>query len=154
MSVLETIQFRITAAMKSGNDTEKNLFRVVLGEAQMAAVRKGKDKPDDETMIATIRKVINGLNENIVLVKGSATGGSTVQQETELALLAPFLPATWDQPQIEAFFLNGDNLVFEQIRDAKSEGAAMGLAMKTLKGESAPVNADDVKAVVTKIRTS
>jgi len=161
MSVLETIKSRITAAMKSGNATEKNLFRVVLGEVQTTAARQSKE-PNDEMAIATIKKVVAGLQETMTLMKGQSgpTSGNTAkvvdtsQQETEIALLTALLPATWDQTAIEAFFLNGDNPVFEQIRDAKNEGAAMGLAMKTLKAESAPVNSEDVKAVVIKIRNS
>ena len=54
---------------------------------------------------------------------------------------------------IEAFFLNGEHPIFEQIRDAKADGAATGIAMKALKAVKAPVSGKDVSEVVKKIRT-
>jgi len=159
MSVLETVRTRIPAAMKSGNDVEKNLFRTLLGEVQMQASRQSIE-PNDEIVVSVARKFIAGLQETITLMKsqdGKSSGNTiyvaeTSQQEAEIALLLPLLPPTWDQTKIEAFFLNHESPLFEQIRDAKSEGAAMGLAMKTLKAELAPVGSEDVKAVVKKIR--
>ena len=70
----------------------------------------------------------------------------------ENSILAGLLPKEWDEQTVEAFFLNHDDPIFEQIQKAAKEGQAVGVAMKALKAANAPVDSKVVAAVVKKIR--
>lgn len=142
--LIDEIKERIKKAMLAKNEVEKGILRVVLGEAQQ------KNFTKDEDLHKIIKKVVEGNSETIRALPESDSRKSVLVQENEI--LQKMLPVLWDRMSIEAFFLNSNNSEFEQIRDAKSGGQAMGIAMKALKGK--PVAGEDVSAVVNKIRES
>jgi uncharacterized protein YqeY len=131
--------------MKSGDALTRDALRTILGDSQAEAVRR-KGEATDEVVLGVIRKTVTGLKETIPLAKKG--GRDTTQQEAELALLESLLPKTWDKDAIAAALA----AVREELREAKGDGQAMGVAMKVLKAQGATTNPDDVKAVVATVR--
>lgn len=145
MSLYDELKARVTAAMKGGDLLTRDTFRTVLGEAQAEAVRR-KGEVTDEVVLGVVRKAVTGLKETIPLAKGD--GRDTTQQEAELALLESLLPKAWDRDAIAAALAP----LRDELRAAKSDGQAMGVAMKALKAQGATTNPDDVKAAVAAAR--
>lgn len=149
---IQTIKQRVLEATKAKRAVERDVLRLVLGEVQTLESRNNKPLTDEQ-VDNLVRKVIQSNTETLGIFKGDPDDRYNKLVE-ENRILNELLPTTLTQPEIEAFFLNGDGPEFEQIRDAKSDGQAMGMAMKLLKASGQAVLGDDVKAVVAKIRSS
>lgn len=145
MSLNDDLKARVTAAVKAGDTRTRDALRTVLGEAQAEAVRR-KAEVTDEVVLGVVRKAVAGLKETIPLAKKD--GRDTTQQEAELALLEALLPKAWDREAIAAALAP----LRDELRAAKSDGQAMGIAMKALKAQGATTNPDDVRAVVAAAR--
>ena len=143
--LLEQIKSDIKHAMLTRDEARRDILRVVIGEVQ----RKVGAESDDDVK-RTIRKIIEGNTETLSNL-GNDVRTSKLVKENEI--LNEYLPKMWSVEQIEAFFLNSNEPYFEQIIEAKGEGTAMGLAMRTLKSVNAPVDGKDVKLVIQKIRS-
>ena len=131
--------------MKGGDQATRDTLRTVLGEAKMEAVRR-KGEVSDEMILAVVRKSVTGLKETIPLAKKD--GRDTSIQEAELALMEALLPRALDREAIAAALAPHR----DEIRAAKGDGQAMGVAMKLLKAPGATTTPDDVKAVVAATR--
>jgi uncharacterized protein YqeY len=145
MSLYDDLKARVTTAVKGGDARTRDTLRTVLGEAQAEAVRR-KTEATDEVVLGVIRKAVTGLKETIPLAQKD--GRDTTQQEAELVLLESLLPKAWDKEAITAVLAP----LREELRAAKNDGQAMGVAMKALKAQGATTNPDDVKAVVAAAR--
>jgi len=145
VSLQDDLQARVTTAMKSGDGATRDALRTILGEAKMEAVRR-KGEVSDDVVLAVVRKTVTGLKETIPLARNG--GRDTTSQEAELALLESILPRAWDREAIAAALAAHR----DEIRAAKSEGQAVGVAMKVLKSQGATTSTDDVKAVVAATR--
>src|SRR5262245_52449452 len=141
VSLQDELKARVTAAVKGGDQRTRDTLRTVLGEAQAEAVRR-KGEVTDEVVLGVVRKSVTGLKETIPLARKD--GRDTTHQEAELALLESLLPKAWDREAIAAVLAP----LQDELRAAKSDGQAMGVAMKALKSKGAVTNPDDVKAVV------
>jgi uncharacterized protein YqeY len=145
VSLHDDLKARVNAAVKAGDAATRDTLRTVLGEAQMEALRRKGDVTDD-VVLGVVRKGVAGLKETIPLAKKG--GRDTAAQETELALLEALLPKAWDREAITAALA----AVRDELRAAKNDGQAMGVAMKALKAQGAATTPDDVKAVVAAMR--
>ena len=145
MSLHDELKARVTVAMKGGDHRTRDTLRTVLGEAQMEGVRR-KGEVTDEVVLGVVRKAVAGLKETIPLAQKD--GRDTAPQEAELALLESLLPKAWDREAIAAALAP----LRDELRAAKNDGQAMGVAMKALKAQGATTNPDDVKAAVAAAR--
>ncbi|HEY1191452.1 MAG TPA: GatB/YqeY domain-containing protein [Gemmata sp.] len=145
MSLADDLKTRVTTAVKGGDALTRDALRTVLGEAQAEAVRR-KTEVTDEVVLGVIKKTVAGLKETIPLVKNS--GRDVAPKEAELALLESLLPKAWNQEAISAALAPHR----DELRAAKSDGQAMGVAMKVLKAQGATTEPADVKAVVASVR--
>lgn len=146
MTLVETIQARTREAMKARDDMARNVLRVVLGEIQLAASRKGEDLPDAEGH-KIVRKVIAS---NSATLEVTTDADRKALLEAENALLETLIPKALDVPEIVAALAP----VKEALVAAKADGPAMGVAMKHLKAEGKTVEGDAVRAAVSEIRKS
>lgn len=135
MTVIEQIRGRITSAMKE-KKPEVSVLRLALGELQRA------NEPNDETCYRIIKKIITNNEETYKLNKQDAL-------LVENDVLKTLLPAEMSTEEISHVLLD----VMSQIREAKSEGQAIGIAMKTLKGTGKGVSSAAVAAIVKSLRT-
>lgn len=145
MSLADDLKARVTTAVKGGDAATRDTLRTILGDAQTEAVRR-KGEATDEVVLAVVRKTVAGLTETIPLAKNA--GRDTAAQEVELALLESLLPKAWDREAITAALAAHR----DELRAAKSDGQAMGVAMKVLKTRGATTTPEDVKAVVAATR--
>lgn len=147
MSILQTLKNKITEVVKSGDSFARDIYKLALGEIQSADGRG--EKIDDEKCIKIINKLIKSNNETILL---SPNHDNVKPLTVQIALLSSLLPQVLSLDEIEAFFLNSNGPEFEQIQEAKSEGQAIGIAMKAVKLAKLNVNNQDVTVIVKKIR--
>jgi len=145
VSLHDDLKARVTAAVKAGDAATRDTLRTVIGEAQMEALRRKADVTDD-VVLGVVRKGVAGLRETIPLAKKD--GRDTTAQEAELAMLEALLPKAWDREAVAAALA----AVRDEVRAAKNDGQAMGVAMKALKAVGAVTAPDDVKAVVAALR--
>jgi uncharacterized protein len=144
------LQAKLQEAMKSRNDLAKNLLRIIMGEASTLRARSGKE-PAEAEIHGIIRKVIAGNNETRKELeqRGQTNHEAYPRLAEENAYLDTLLPRTLDQAAIKKEL---EPLVAD-LKTAKSDGQATGLAMKHLKQKGLAVLGEDVAAAVRALRT-
>ncbi|HEY8942764.1 MAG TPA: GatB/YqeY domain-containing protein [Polyangiaceae bacterium] len=144
--LIDEIKARMFRAMKAGNTIEKEILRVAMGEITTDAAREGR-KGDDEEASAILRKLIKSNQESLAEVQ-DLQRRSDLEQEIEV--LTTLLPPSLGPEEIAEAL----QPVREEIRSAKSDGQATGIAMKHLKTAKAAVDGKAVAAAVQRIRAS
>lgn len=145
--LIDTLRKEARNALLAKDELKKSILRVVIGEIDTIVTRENKELTD-ERVVSIIRKVITSNEETI------KAGGDKEKLTLENSILFSFLPKTLSLDEIEAFFLNGDGPHFERIQDAKTEGQAIGIAMKEIKAAGLPVLSSDVVTVIKAIRAA
>ena len=104
----------------------RNLYKVVLGEWQ---TKTAMDKGSDEMGFNIVRKMIKANEENLGYLTESDPRTAKYKEENKLleVLMPSFLSLEDIQRELSS--------VEDTIKGAKSDGQAMGLAMKHLKGQ-------------------
>lgn len=141
----ERIKKQMLEAMKARDKLTKEVLAVALGEIQTGEARSGKPASDEEA--AQIVKKLVKSNEETLAVATDAAQKATLQREIEI--LGALLPKTLGTDEIVALLAP----VQDDVRAAKNDGQATGVAMKHLKSVSASVSGKDVAEAVKKIRT-
>jgi uncharacterized protein YqeY len=136
MTVYEGIQNHARLLLKK-QDSNVQILKVVLGELQ-----RSMKPPTDETCYQTIKKMVQN-NEETYKLRPS----DTLAKET--SFLKSLLPVELTMEEISHHLLN----VMSQIREAKSEGMAIGIAMKVLKATGQGVNSAMVASIVKSVRS-
>lgn len=128
MSITETMQDDVKAAMKSGEKEKVQALRLIVADLQRAA-KEGND--DEVAILQTARK------KRLESAKAFRDGGredSAAQEESEAALIEQYLPAQM-----------GDDELLEIVRSAVSDtgaasmadmGKVMGAVMPKVKGQA------------------
>lgn len=141
MTLKKTLRSQIVTATKLKRTASKNVLKVVLGEIETQESRNGKELSMDESY-KVVRKTLQGVEEMLQYKPNDP------QFEEEKFCLNELLPKQLDSVGI-AFALAGD---MNPLMLAKSDGQAIGIAMKSLKQQNASVDGNLVKEVVTKMR--
>jgi uncharacterized protein YqeY len=142
--LLETIRQRLKEAMKARREVEREILRVALGEIQTEEAR-GTAIGDAEVE-RIVRKLIKSDNETLEATSDPARQ-ATLREE--IAVLESLLPQRLGVDAIVAALrdIEGD------IRAAKAEGQAIGVAMKHLKPKGLSVDGKDVAVAVKQLRS-
>jgi uncharacterized protein YqeY len=145
------LQAKLTEAMKARDELARGLLRIVLGEVSTRRARTGKEPGDDEVQ-AIIRKLIAGNTETRgeLEKRGQTSHESYERLARENAYLETLLPAVLDRAAIRGELA----AVAADLKAAKNDGQATGLAMKHLKQKGLAVQGEDVAAAVKEIRAS
>lgn len=143
------LQAKLQEAMKARNDLAKNLLRVVMGEVSTRKARTGKE-PGDEEIHGIIRSIIaNNKETRKELEQRGQTAHEAYQRlAQESAYLETLLPKTLDQAAIQKEL----EPLAAELKGAKSDGQATGMAMKHLKQKGLAVLGEDVAAAVKQLR--
>jgi uncharacterized protein YqeY len=144
------LQAQLKEAMKTRNDLAKNLLRIVLGEVSTLKARTGKE-PADTEVHGIIRRVIAGNNETRKELEQHAQTAheAYARLAQENSYLETLLPKTLDQAAIKKEL----DAIAAELKAAKSDGQATGLAMKYIKQKGLAVLGEDVAAAVRHVRT-
>jgi hypothetical protein len=121
-----------------------------MGEVSTLKARSGKEPPDTEVH-GIIRRVIAGNNETRKELeqRGQTTHEAYARLAQENSYLETLLPKTLDQAAIKKEL----EAVAAELKAAKSDGQATGLAMKHIKQKGLAVLGEDVAAAVRQVRT-
>ena len=143
------LQAKIHEAMKAHNDLARDLLRVILGEVSTRKARTGQE-PRDEEIHAIIRSLITNNNETRKELeqRGQTSHEAHARLGRENAYLETLLPTTLDQAAI----LRELQPIAAELKAAKNDGQATGLAMKHLKPKGLAVLGEDVAAAVKQLR--
>lgn len=140
MTFVDLVKDRISNTPFSEKD-QRNLLKLVLGEIQRKSVT---EKVTDEACHRIVKSMIEANRE----VMGHVTEDSPHYRScvVENEVLSGLLPEYWSKDQIREALASVD------LTAAKSDGQAIGMAMKHLKSVEAPVEGADVKEVVITMR--
>lgn len=139
----DDIRTRMKEAMKAQRVVERDILRLALGEIQRVEATKGADLTDEDAH-KIIRKIIKSNEETRDSAGDRAELITKIEQE--LVILESLLPKLWGVDEIVAA------VPADEIKAAKSDGQATGVAMKHLKAAGAPVDGKTVTEAVKKIR--
>jgi hypothetical protein len=153
-AILTAMRARLTALARAEGDQiiEKNVLKVVVGAIESLASSKSQgSKPvTDDQEVKEVKKVIEGNEESMRLMRerGMESDARYKALSVENTVLMPFVPSSLSQAEILAALGGIEN----DIKGAKSDGQAVGVAMKLFKGQGARVDGADVTAVVQNMR--
>jgi len=144
--LIDQIRARAKAAMKSKDTVAREILRVALGEVQTEEARR-EGNLDEAAVQKILRKLMKSNTETLAATEDPERR-ATLEQEN--AVLESLLPKTLNEDEIVAALA----AVAEDIRAAKADGPATGLAMKQLKSEGAAVDGKTVAAAVKRMRNA
>ena len=142
--MLTKLKSDLKDAMKSGDSVKKDILRVIIAEVnhlEMTPQYAAKSLPDEQ-----IYKIINKLvqSNNETLPNSNPERTAILSRENEI--LNSYLPKQLSVQEIKEILVN-----FVDLKLAKSEGQAIGLAVKYFKEQGHFVDGKDVKTVVSEI---
>ena len=143
----EVMQRLLITAIKEKDNTRRDALRLVIADVDS----DHKRKDDDKWAETVIRKHIKQNEEAISFYKEGDEGYARLKEQS--GMLQSLLPKTLTVEQIEDELLNTGEGELKVIKGAKSEGQAMGIAMKHFKSKGLAVLGNDVKAAITHIRS-
>lgn len=135
MSKYQELNKLMVEAMKA-KKPEVSILKVVIGELQ-----RSQKEPDDTSCEKIIRKMIANNDEVYKLKKED-------NLLIENKILKSLLPEEMSMDEIYSLL----SKVVIQIRDAKSDGQALGIAMKCLKTTGKSLNTTLVDTITKNIR--
>ncbi len=145
------LQALLQEAMKTKNDLARNLLRVILGEVATRRARTGKE-PADEEVYGIVRKLIAGNAETRRELenRGQTTHEAYERLGRENAYLESLLPRSLDAAAIRQEL----EPIAAELKTARNDGQATGLAMKHLKQKGLTVQGEEVASAVKALRAS
>ncbi len=131
--------------MQARDPVAKNVLGVALGEIQTAEARANRALTADEGM-AVVRKLVKSNEETLAHAKDDPE--RTAELRREIEVLSSLLPAALSVDAVTEALAP----VAEALRAAKSDGQAMGVAMKHLKTSGAVVESAAVQEAIKRLR--
>lgn len=144
MSFEQTIRDRISKV--PFRSREKDVFKVVLGEVQQKSATGPVSDEQGQNIVKAMVK--NNVEKVLVHLKDGDPRRAAVEEEN--SILSSLLPTYLTEDEIVERLT--DAALTDQLKAAKSEGQATGLAMKYLKGLALAVEGDTVKQAVAGLR--
>jgi uncharacterized protein len=142
---IDEIKSRMQQAMRERDEVAKNVLGLAVGEIQTAEARANRALGDDE-VAAIVRKLLKSNEETLALAAGQDARVPALRREVEV--LSSLLPKSMTAEQVAEALAP----VTDAIRAAKSDGQAMGVAMKHLKSVGAVAQAPEVQQALKRVR--
>jgi len=143
------LRAKLQEAIKAKDDLARDVLRVLMGEVSTRRGRTGKEPGDDEIAGIVRTMLTNNKETRAELEKRGQTDHEAYERlGRENQYLETLLPATLDQDAI----LRELDPIAEQLRAAKNDGQATGMAVKHLKQKGLAVLGEDVAAAVKRLR--
>ena len=146
--ITDEIKARMRAAMQARDPVAKNVLGVALGDIQTAEARVNRALGEDEAM-AVVRKLVKSNEETLAHFTQGGDAARTAELRREIEVLSSLLPKALSLDAVVAALAP----VGAALRAAKSDGHAMGLAMKHLKASGAVVESAAVQEAVKTLRS-
>jgi uncharacterized protein YqeY len=142
--IVESLKKGVQEAMRARDEVKKDVLRTALGEIQTGEARKGEPLTEDEAQ-KLIRKLIKSNEETLAVTADAAVKDRLLRENV---LLEALLPRLLGVDEIVTALAP----VAEQLRAAKAEGPATGIAMKHLKSIGAAVEGTAVGEAIRRLR--
>jgi uncharacterized protein YqeY len=132
--ISEQIEIKLIAAMKSGNHTLTDIYRMAKSALINAKIAKTEHELTESDEIDIIRKEIKKRAQSAEMYKDANRPELAAKEDLEIKLLSEFVPEEMGDAQIE--------LVVQEViteinaSSAQDLGKVMGLAMQKLKGKA------------------
>ena len=143
--LIDQLKTRMNQAFRDRDEVARNILSLAVAEIQANEARQNRSFSEEE-QLAIVRKILKANEETLGLTGSDDPRGVQLKRESEV--LQSFLPAAMSPGAIAAALAP----VADAVRAAKSDGQAMGVAMKHLKGAGAVVEAADVQQAVKTVR--
>jgi uncharacterized protein YqeY len=146
--IADLVNEALAKSMKQADEMlvkHRNFLRLVKGELQMAEVRQNKPLTDEQ-QAGVLKKILKGNEETLAVLPADDARCDSLTEENKL--LNSFLPKVASNEEIKAALAG----VVEQIKAAKNDGQATGIAMKTLKEAKIGCEGNIVKDIVSELR--
>lgn len=147
--MLAALKIQLTQAIKSNDVILKDVIRVILGEANTLEARSGKALTDEQVQ-AIVRKLILANTETLSMLttQNMQNHVNFGKLTAENVFLQTLLPVTLSIDEIVSKL----SLLTTELKQAKSDGQATGIAVKSLKQQGLTATGADVGAAVKIIR--
>lgn len=127
------------------NSPSKDILRLIVSELSTLEARTNKEVTDEQA-IKTTKKLVESNTETLKYLKDTDSRFSTLLAEN--AVLLSFLPQELSYEEVAVKL----HEVKQQLIDSKSDGQAIGLAMKFMKSNKLIFNSSMVNECVKQIR--
>jgi uncharacterized protein len=144
--LIDEIKTRMMRALRDRDEVVRNVLGLAVGEIQTAEARANRALGEDEAM-AVVRKLVKSNEETLALA--GTDDGRAAGLRREIEALSALLPRSMSVEQIAEAL----SPVADAIRAAKSDGQAMGVAMKHLKAAGAIASAANVQQALERVRS-
>lgn len=150
MAIYQELSDRLKAAVKARDEFTSTLLRTVIGEIQREE-KKGDERNDDLFCGRVIKKMVTNcrLVQQTLEQKGRTQDPAYEKIRREAAFLPALLPNLLSLDALRTFLKQH----VDELRAAKAEGQAIGLANKNLKGGGHEYFNEDVAQVVKELRS-
>lgn len=148
----EEIRASLKDAMKAKDEVKLRTIRSMLTAFTNEMVAKGKtpqDIPDDETILAVIKKLAKQRKDSIEQYEAAGRQDLSAPEKLELVILDAYLPTMMTQEEIEP--VAKTKMAELGVTDKSKMGILVGSVMKELAGKA---DGSDVKAVIEKLLSS
>jgi hypothetical protein len=98
MNTKQKLELALKDAMRSGDQTAKNVIRLVLSNLKLVEVDHGKQ--DESSMIALVQKEIKMRQESIQEAEKGGRTDIIEKNQTEIEYLKTFLPAQMTEEEV------------------------------------------------------
>jgi uncharacterized protein YqeY len=162
MSLIETIKEKLLEARKTKNERAKSVLSVVLGDIQSQQGRSGQKgeitdqqaekivqkliKSNQETMEAMTKDVGSQNYSGFVIPPHKTSSYIILTEENEI--LQALLPKACTKEEIKSYLIS----IYDKIIESKSDGQAIGVAMKFLATLEGSKDGKIVTEIVKEIR--
>ena len=146
MSIRERVEGDLKAAIKSGNEMEKNTLRNIRAEILKHEKSGSKEPIDDGRMIEILSRLSKQRRESIEQFERGNRPDLVATEQAELEVLSRYLPESVSDEQI-------DETIRETIEETgasspRDMGKVMGQVVAKLKATGRPFDAGNVSARV------
>ena len=138
-------------ALKAKDDLARDLLRVIMGEVSTRRARTGQE-PTDEEVYGIIRKLVaaNAETRQELEQRGQTGHEAYDRLGRENVYLERLLPKALDRAEVRRELAP----IVHDLKGAKNDGQATGLAIKHLKQKGLAVPGEEVAAAVKELRAS
>lgn len=136
MSLVTTINDELKAAMKAGEVEKRDTLRFLQSALKNVAIEKRKPVTEftDAEVQEVVKRLVKQRKDSIAQYQAGGRADLVAKEESELAIITPYLPATLSPEATEA--------LVEQVMaslgtvTAKDMGRVMGAVMKESAGQA------------------
>ena len=126
---------KLKAALKSRNQTEVSILRMVMSEIKNRKISDlVKGDLDDDRVLGVIQKMARQHNESIESFEKGGREDLVKKEKEELVILETFLPEQMSEADVAAIV--GDAIKETGAASMKEMGAVMSLVISKVKGRA------------------